>query len=75
VVDADDLIHQMTLEAKANAEAKGVISDASEEERNEINRKIGMAALKFFILKVNPKRRMIFNITKYLFRFRIKNKS
>ena len=61
VVDADDLIHQMTLEAKANAEAKGVISDASEEERNEINRKIGMAALKFFILKVNPKRRMIFN--------------
>ena len=61
VVDADDLIHQMTLEAKANAEAKGVISDASEEERNEIYRKIGMAALKFFILKVNPKRRMIFN--------------
>jgi len=61
VVDADDLIHQMSLEAKANAEEKGVIDDSDEEERNEIYRKIGMAALKFFILKVNPKKLMIFN--------------
>jgi len=61
VVDADDLINQMTLEARANAEEKGIIDGSSDKERNEIYRKIGMAALKFFILKVNPKRRMIFN--------------
>ncbi len=61
VVDADDLIKEMAMEAKTNAEEKGIIDDSNDEERDEIYRKIGMAALKFFILKVNPKRRMIFN--------------
>lgn len=61
VVDADDLMIEVQNEARKSAEENGEIEDATQEERNEIYRKIGMAALKFFMLKVNPKRKMIFN--------------
>lgn len=61
VVDADDLIQEVIEEARKNAVERGEIEAATQEEREEIYHKIGMAALKFFILKVNPKKRMIFN--------------
>jgi len=61
VVDADDLIAEVILEAEKSAKERGELENTSQEERDSIYEKIGMAALKFFILKVNPKRRMIFN--------------
>ena len=61
VVDADDLIAEVIGAVKAAAQERGELVDLSEEERGEIYRKIGLSALKFFILKVNPKKRMIFN--------------
>ena len=61
VVDADDLIAEVILEAEKSAKERGELENTTEEERAAIYEKIGMAALKFFILKVNPKRRMIFN--------------
>ena len=61
VVDADDLIEEVIAEAKKNAVERGETEDISVQEREDTYRKIGMAALKFFILKVNPKKRMVFN--------------
>ena len=61
VVDADVLIEEVIEEARANAVERGEIEDISQDERDAIYSSIGKAALKFFILKVNPKRRMIFN--------------
>ncbi len=61
VVDADDLIAEVISEAKKNAEEKGGIEDLDENQKNEIYRKIGLAALKYFILKVNPQKRMLFD--------------
>ncbi len=61
VVDADDLIAEVINEAEKSAKERGELENTTKEERGEIYEKIGMAALKFFILKVNPKRRMIFN--------------
>ncbi|HHH52408.1 MAG TPA: arginine--tRNA ligase [Bacteroidetes bacterium] len=61
VVDADDLIDEVIHEAKKSALERGELEDSTDEEREEIYRKIGMAALKFFLLKVNPKRRIVFN--------------
>ena len=61
VVDADDLIAEVIGAVKTAAQERGELVDLSEEERGEIYRKIGLSALKFFILKVNPKKRMIFN--------------
>ena len=61
VVDADELIKDVIEEARKSALERGELADISPEEREAIYEKIGMAALKFFILKVNPKRRMIFN--------------
>lgn len=61
VVDADDLIAEVILEAEKSAKERGELENTTEEEKAAIYEKIGMAALKFFILKVNPKRRMIFN--------------
>jgi arginyl-tRNA synthetase len=61
VVDADDLIAEVIGAVKSAAQERGELVDLTEEERSEIYRKIGLAALKFFILKVNPKKRMIFN--------------
>ncbi len=61
VVDADDLIAEVIKEARKNTEERGTIADLPPEEREEIIRKIGMAALKFHIIKVHPKKRMTFD--------------
>ena len=61
VVDADDLIAEVIKEAKNNAEEKGGLEDFDEAQKNEVYRKIGLAALKYFILKVNPQKRMLFD--------------
>jgi arginyl-tRNA synthetase len=61
IVDADDLIREMQFTAKEVSLELGKLSDFSEEEKEEIFRKIGMGALKYFILKVDPKKNMTFN--------------
>ena len=61
VVDADDLIAEVIQEATNNSAERGEVADFSKEERAEINRKVGMAALKYHIVKVNPKKRMVFD--------------
>lgn len=61
VVDADDLIHEVISEARHTAEERGEITALPLEEQEVIFSKIGFAALKYFILKVAPKKRMIFD--------------
>ena len=61
VVDADDLMAEVIAESKKESAARGAVVDLTAAEQEEIIRKIGLAALKFFIIKVNPKRRMVFN--------------
>ncbi|MEM1318908.1 MAG: arginine--tRNA ligase [Bacteroidota bacterium] len=60
IVDADDLMKEVIGEAKASANERGTISDLAEEDQEQLFRKVGMAALKYYVLKVNPQRRMIF---------------
>ena len=61
VVDADDLILAMIEGARKVSEEAGKSKDLSEEERNEIARICGMGALKYFILKVDARKNMLFN--------------
>ena len=61
IVDADDLIKEMQMTAMEVSLELGKLSDFSEEEKTEIFRKIGMGALKYYILKVDPKKNMTFN--------------
>ena len=61
VVDADDLIFKMYAEAKATSEESGKLADVPEEEREELYRMIGLGALKYFIIKVDPKKTMLFD--------------
>ncbi len=61
VVDADDLIEEVICEAASNASEREVTIEIDPEEQKEINRKVGLGALKYFILKVNPKKRMVFD--------------
>ncbi len=61
IVDADDLIREMQVTAKEVSLELGKLSDFSEEEKEDIFRIIGMGALKYFILKVDPKKNMTFN--------------
>lgn len=61
VVDADDLISQMETTAKAISEELGKTDGIAESEKAELYHKIGMGALKYFILKVDPRKRMLFN--------------
>ena len=61
VVDADDLIAAMIGDAKQTSEELGKFKDMTEEERNEIARIVGMGALKYFILKVDARKNMLFN--------------
>jgi arginyl-tRNA synthetase len=61
VVDADDLMQGMIDVAKKTSEELGKLDEYSEEEKNEIYRKIALGALKYFILKVDPKKTMLFN--------------
>ncbi len=61
VVDADDLIEEMTETAKSISEQLGKLDVYSEEEKKELYRIIGLGALKYYILKVDPKKRILFN--------------
>ncbi|MEW6469996.1 MAG: arginine--tRNA ligase [Bacteroidota bacterium] len=61
VVDADDLINEMIDTARETTEALGKIEDFEGEEAEKLYRMIGLAALKYFILKVDPKKKMLFN--------------
>lgn len=61
VVDADDLMDEVITQARENAKERGDLSDLEQQDQNEIFRRIGLAALKYFIIKVNPQKRMVFN--------------
>lgn len=61
VVDADDLIVEMTRTAAEISEELGKLEGYSEEEKEELYRIIGLGALKYYILKVDPKKRILFN--------------
>jgi arginyl-tRNA synthetase len=61
VVDADDLISEMKKTAMEVSLELGKLADYPEEEKEEIFRKIGLGALKYFILKVDPRKNMTFN--------------
>ena len=61
VVDADDLIEKMYQEARESSEESGKLEDMSPEEKDKLYSMIGLGALKYFILKVDPKKKMLFN--------------
>ena len=62
VVDADDLMDEMTRTARETAEELGgKLNDMTDEEKAEINRIIGLGALKYFMLKVDARKNMLFN--------------
>ena len=61
VVDADDLIEKMYQEAKATSEESGKLEGIPEDERERLYHMIGLGALKYFILKVDPRKKMLFN--------------
>lgn len=61
VVDADDLIEKMYQEAKEMSEESGKLAEMPQDEKERLYRMIGLGALKYFILKVDPKKKMLFN--------------
>ena len=61
VVDADELIEEMISDARKTSEELGKFADMSDEERNNIARIVGLGALKYFILKVDARKNMLFN--------------
>jgi arginyl-tRNA synthetase len=61
VVDADDLMLEMTETAKTISEELGKLEGYSDAEKNELYKTIGLGALKYFILKVDPKKRILFD--------------
>ena len=61
VVDADDLLQKMYEEARATSDESGKLADMSEEDKAKLYRMIGLGALKYFIIKVDPKKTMLFN--------------
>lgn len=62
VVDADDLMAQMIADAKEVSKDKVLrLTGITEDEQNDIARKVGLGALKYFILKVDPRKNMLFN--------------
>jgi len=61
VVDADDLMEEMFQAAKSQSEEKGKLDGMSSEEANGLFEMLGMGALKYFILRVDPKKRMLFD--------------
>ena len=61
VVDADDLMQEMTDTAQKIAEDLGKLDSYSPEEKAKLYRTIGLGALKYYILKVDPKKRILFN--------------
>lgn len=61
VVDADDLMQEMYLTAKEKAQELGKLENLTDEEKEKSYEIVGMGALKYFILKVDPKKKMLFN--------------
>ena len=61
VVDADELMEEMVSAARRTSEELGKFADMTENERNDIARIVGMGALKYFILKVDARKNMLFN--------------
>ncbi|MBK8338569.1 MAG: arginine--tRNA ligase [Flavobacteriales bacterium] len=61
VVDADDLIEEMVGEARATGEQLSKLDAVSEQEKTELYEMVGLAALKYFLLKVDPKKQMLFD--------------
>ncbi|HWZ13723.1 MAG TPA: arginine--tRNA ligase [Mucilaginibacter sp.] len=61
VVDADDLMAEMDQTAKLQTEAMGKVEDFDADEKQQLYHTIGMGALKYFLLKVDPKKRLLFD--------------
>jgi arginyl-tRNA synthetase len=61
VVDADDLVDEMIATAKQHTEELGKVKDFTEEELKQLFEVLGLGAMKFYLLRVDPKKRMIFN--------------
>ena len=61
VVDADDLVEEMIRTARATSEELGKLDGYTQEEAEGVYRKVALGALKYFILKVDPKKTMLFN--------------
>ena len=61
VVDADDLMEAMITDARKTSDELGKFNDMTEEEKQEIARTVGLGALKYFILKVDARKNMLFN--------------
>ena len=61
VVDADELIESMVTTAREKTEELGKTNDFSEEDKADLYQNIGLGALKYFLLKVEPKKRLLFN--------------
>jgi len=61
VVDADDMVDEMVATSKKHTEELGKVSDFTEEELTQLYKVLGMGAMKFYLLRVDPKKRMIFN--------------
>lgn len=61
VVDADDLVQEMYLTAKEKSQELGKLESLSDEEKERSYETVGLGALKYFILKVDPKKKMLFN--------------
>ncbi|HQZ93160.1 MAG TPA: arginine--tRNA ligase, partial [Flavobacteriales bacterium] len=63
VVDADDLMEEVVQEARTQGEELSKLDEFSEQERSDLYEMIGLAALKYYLLKVDPKKRMLFDPT------------
>jgi arginyl-tRNA synthetase len=61
VVDADDLVDEMVKEAENKTKEKSKVEEFTNEELNELYEILALGALKFYLLKVDPKKRMVFN--------------
>ena len=61
VVDADDRVAEMVAQARTTADENGKFADMTEDEKNEVARIVGMGALKYFLLKVDARKNMMFN--------------
>ena len=61
VVDADDIVQEMINTAKQHTEELGKVKDFEADELEQLYKTIGMGAMKFYLLRVDPKKKMIFN--------------
>jgi len=61
VVDADDLVEEMVATARKHTEALGKVKDFTAEELTDLYDTIGLGAMKFYLMRVDPKKKMIFN--------------